>query len=128
MKDRRNYPRIEHAFPVDIRLFDVPPTATAYKLPLLRGQTTDLSKTGLRIVSPVEMPVGHRMHLRVVVDNPPSSYMHTARVRWVKPEENHAFSAGVEFIMETATSQQDWSELMEQIERDAQEQAQPSLL
>ena len=128
MKDRRNYPRIEHSFPVDIRLFDVPPTATAYKLPLLRGQTADLSKTGLRIVSPVEMPVGHRMHLRVVVDNPPSSYMHTARVRWVKPEENHAFSAGVEFIMETATSQQDWSELMEQIERDTHAQAQPSLL
>ncbi len=128
MKDRRSYPRIEHSFPVDIRLFDVPPTATAYKLPLLRGQTADLSKTGLRILSPIEMPVGHRMHLRVVVDNPPSSYMHTALVRWVKPEDNNAFSAGVEFVMETATSQQDWSELMEQISRDAQDQVQPSLI
>ena len=126
MKDRRSYPRIEHSFPVDIRLFDVPPTATAYKLPLLRGKTADISQTGLCIKSSVEMPVGHRMHLRVVVDNPPNSYMHTAMVRWVRPADNNTFNAGGEFVMETASSQQDWSELMEQISASAPASIQPA--
>ena len=117
MKDRRSYPRLEQSLPVDIRLFDVAPTATSYKLPLVRGRTLDISMTGLRIVTPLEVPVGHRMHVRVMVDDPPSSYLHTALVRWVRPADDETFSAGLEFVMESATSQQDWSELVETVAR-----------
>lgn len=119
MRERRLYPRVERDFPVDIRLFDVPPTSTTYKLPLVQARTRDISMSGLQIVTPVEMPVGHRMHLRVVVDDPPSSYMHTARVRWVRPHEPKAFTAGVEFVMETTNSKRDWSELVEQVIRES---------
>lgn len=117
MKDRRSYPRLEKKLPVDIRLFDVAPTATSYKLPLVRAKTEDISMTGLRLVTPLEVPVGHRMHVRVMVDNPPSSYLHTAMVRWVQPSNDKTFSAGVEFVMESAASQQDWSELVETVAR-----------
>jgi len=117
MKDRRIYPRLEKELPVDIRLFDVAPTATSYKLPLVRGRTLDISKTGLRLVTPLEVPVGHRMHVRVSVDNPPSSYLHTALVRWVQPVDDKTFSAGVEFVMETAVGQHDWSELVDTCSR-----------
>lgn len=118
MRERRIHPRVDREFPVDIRLFDVPPTSTAYKLPLLRARTADISMTGIRILAPVEMPVGHRMHLRVVVDDPPSSYMHTALVRWVRPAEPNVFSVGLEFVLETANSKRDWSELVEQVIRE----------
>ena len=118
MSERRKHPRLEREYPVDIRLFDVPLTATAYKLPLVRCRATDISESGLRLETPVEMPVGHRVHLRVMIDDPPCSYLHTALVRWVRPSENEAFTTGVEFISASQVHHQDWSELVHQVMRE----------
>ena len=118
MSDRRHHPRITREYPVDIRLFDVPHTATSYKLPLVHGRALDISETGLRIETPVEMPIGHRIHLRVMVDNPPSSYLHTALVRWVRPTTKEPYTTGLEFVTTTAASRQDWSELVHHVMRE----------
>ena len=106
MSERRIHPRIARDYPVDIRLFDVPHTATSYKLPLVHGRALDISESGLRVETPVEMPIGHRIHL------------HTALVRWVRPSEKEAFTTGLEFVMASTAGRQDWSELVHQVMRE----------
>lgn len=97
MREKRRTERLFSKSPITItyqHIGNEPP-----RRKIIHHTSKDISPHGVRILTPVFLPVDSLLNIEVQLENPPRVLITRGRIRWIKNlYSNEMFEMGIEFI------------------------------
>lgn len=110
--ERRRHERVAYETDVRVKLYTVSGYVDLADK-VLYCRTADLSESGIRLSSDIEIPVGSELEMSVVSEDPPKAFTHRGEVRWVLDDVDPGkFSIGIEFIQASDGHRDAWREFV----------------
>ncbi|MDA1087654.1 MAG: PilZ domain-containing protein [Verrucomicrobia bacterium] len=122
--DRRRHARAAYEADVRVKLYTVSGYVDLADK-VLYCCTADLSESGIRLSSDIEIPVGSVLEMSVVSEDPAKVFTHRGEVRWVFDDiDPGKFLLGIEFIQSSSGHRDEWLEFVSaRVKREAEKQA-----